>query len=472
MVPVQFDPNVRFYWFDGKAPQGPFAIEDLIAKPGFNSESMVCPVGSERSSDWKPAVNYEPLRDALFKPKPALLGSPPCSSCGRQNPDNALFCSGCGRKVREAEPPRPPSLPEPAKEPVRPVAPQPPLQPLPSAQTGVAPLAGPRESPGLVPIRPLEISAGPKRVPSPGKMGRIAEVQEQQRISLPPQAPRPVVPLESPKPAPHQDSGASSLRNKPLLLALIAFCAAFAVLALIFVWSRPGHRKAAAPAVNLPPPPIVKLGLQEGNPTPAVETQAAPAPAPAPIVKAEEPKTFPRRRHKRAAAVTPPASETAPVAAPPASPPRPVGDDAGVLSLPGLPKKIRRPIPSPEPSGAAVAPAEAAAPATTEQLPLQGAKDQFDFCHQLKRQGAFSDFYDTCLCAPTREAAPYKGGRRRFVDKSSQDPASEMGSAFEISEAHADGESVLITAKWSKAEGTTERTEKWGVENGAWCLKR
>ena len=88
------------------------------------------------------------------------------------------------------------------------------------------------------------------------------------------------------------------------------------------------------------------------------------------------------------------------------------------------------------------------------------------------RQGNFGDFFDTCLCSPSRQADPYKGRRRVFIEKASEDPAGELGSTAEIVSVLLEGETARIAAKWSGPDGPVERTEKWVVEDGLWCLQK
>ena len=493
---------MRFYWFDGKAPQGPWEIADLLAQPGFNSESVVCPVGAERPEDWKAAVSYEPLRDALFKPKPALISSPPpvqppCPVCHHQNTDDALFCSHCGRNLSEV--PDFPRLPPLA------LAPAPKLSSLPIGPA-VPPLSAPSQShadsdapavgaalpPGPALPKPPEVSAGPKRGPVPGTMGRLGQIPVQPKVppsvAKPPAAPPVAGPASRPAAAP-------AAKNRPLLLAACAFCGAFVVLAGVFFWRRPSHDKAPAPPVNLAPPAAAKLGTQEGSPTavPPAEPAAAPVPAKKPaakprpaapaVVKPAVPQ--PARRRARASRTPAPAAAAQTESLkPPAGPAEPSDAELGrllqpsaqadpkELLLPGIPKKVRKVADGQGPAPLPASPAAGAAPASQDQLLAERAKEQFNFCHQLLRQGDFGDFYDTCLCAGARNAAPYKGRRRVFIEKSSQDPASEIGSAAEIVDTRVEGEAASITARWSKAEGAAERTEKWAIEDGLWCLKK
>jgi hypothetical protein len=350
----------------------------------------------------------------------------------------------------------------------------------------VPPLSAPSQDPAADPEpagaavsspalpKPPEVSAGPKRGPAPGTMGRIGQFQEQ------PKAPPVARPASHPAAAP-------AAKNRPLLLAACAFCAAFVVLVLagVFFWRHPSHAKAPAAPVNLAPPAAAKLGTQEGSPAPAAVQPAVPAPAPAVKPKKTAPPAAklaakPARKRSR----TPPAPaplpsgkepsdaelghllEGAPATTPAAKEP------PQELLLPGIPKKVRKVADQQGPAPLPAGPAAAAAPASQDQLMTERAKEQFNFCHQLLRQGDFGDFYDTCLCAGSRNAAPYKGRRRVFIERSSQDPASEIGSAAEIVDTRVEGEAASITAKWSKAEGTAERTEKWVIEDGLWCLKK
>ena len=514
---------MRFYWFDGKAPQGPFEIEALLAQPGFHAESVVCPVGAERPEDWKPAVNFEPLRDALFKPRPALVSPPPpvlspCPSCRHKNTDDAVFCNHCGHPLQEA-PATTAQAPSPAVQAQQP-APQPtatsptppapePAQPhfglLPGPVTNplpdpLAPPTAPARGP-MLPIegpslpKPPEVSAGPKRGSAPGKMGRIGQLQDQQKKPEPTPQAAPVKKLQLPaSPPPPQPAKtvppASAKKSRPVLLAVVAFCLTGTVLAGIFFLRQSAPAKIMR-QVHLAPPPAAKLATQEGSPMPAAkQPQAAPAvvpaptPAPPPVVQAQEPAPQPatlkpvrkRRRKKNPAAVSLPQSpEQAAAATPEPAAAQPASADQGSdkeLLLPGIPKKVH-----PASAKPAAVPAQpessdgAAAPAAgqTDQLLADSAKEQFNFCHQLMGQGAFGDFFDTCLCAAVRNATPYKGQRRVFVEKSSQDPASELGSSFEIADARVAGQTATITAKWNKPSGAEQRSEKWAIEDGLWC---
>ena len=66
---------MRFFAHDGKSTHGPAGIEELLKLPGFDGDTLVCPVGSDDSADWKPALAYPPFKKALLE-APVSLGAP------------------------------------------------------------------------------------------------------------------------------------------------------------------------------------------------------------------------------------------------------------------------------------------------------------------------------------------------------------------------------------------------------------
>ncbi|MBI4677636.1 MAG: zinc ribbon domain-containing protein [Elusimicrobia bacterium] len=97
---------MRFFFYDGKAIQGPLEIPELLKQPGFGSGTLVCPAGSQRTSDWKPVADYAVLKESLAHPPPPAGPAPPaqaptlrCPSCSHSNPDDAAFCNRCGARV-------------------------------------------------------------------------------------------------------------------------------------------------------------------------------------------------------------------------------------------------------------------------------------------------------------------------------------------------------------------------------------
>jgi hypothetical protein len=310
-------------------------------------------------------------------------------------------------------------------------------------------------------------------------MGRLAQQQPPSNpppAAKPPEA-RPAAPAAS-RPAP-----APAAKKKTLLLAVGAFCAAFIVLVGIFFWRRAAAPESPSVPPDLAPPAAAKQGTQEGSPAaaavqppqaPPTVPKTAAAPSPAAPAKPRAPARKPRARQPAAAVLALPDRGTPAQLQAPAEP-----SDAELgkllkakpqeFLLPGIPKKVRKV--SEEPAAQPPQNQAEAAAGGTDGVLMERAKEQFNFCHQLMRQGNFGDFFDTCLCAKSRDAAPYKGRRRVFIEKASEDPAGELGSTAEIISVRLDGEAARITAKWAKPEGPVERVEKWAVEDGLWCLQ-
>lgn len=162
------------------------------------------------------------------------------------------------------------------------------------------------------------------------------------------------------------------------------------------------------------------------------------------------------------------------------------------MALPGMPKKVRAKhapkAAQTDPEEAQAAPEEApaaheegmaapkpsrpsGAPPTSESLMIESAREQFSFCHQLMRQGEFDDVFDSCLCPATREGPPYKGRKGVFVEQAAEDPQTEAGSTMEIIDSKFVDGTVLISGRWTLAEGSVvERTERWAMEENRWCL--
>lgn len=49
---------MRYWFFDGKSPTGPYEEEELKKLPGFNSKSLICPESAQSSNQWKAAQYY------------------------------------------------------------------------------------------------------------------------------------------------------------------------------------------------------------------------------------------------------------------------------------------------------------------------------------------------------------------------------------------------------------------------------
>ncbi len=147
--------SLRYFANDGSTTHGPATVDELIARPWFDGDMLVCPVGSQDSNDWKPALSYPAFKAALLVPRrppepaapppapipmpmPVLAPTPApapalamakCPHCGGENLARAHFCGDCGRRMDGTLPPQPrePVLPPvPAFEPPRPAAYEPP----------------------------------------------------------------------------------------------------------------------------------------------------------------------------------------------------------------------------------------------------------------------------------------------------------------------------------------------------------
>ncbi|MDE2511769.1 MAG: hypothetical protein KGL74_11665, partial [Elusimicrobia bacterium] len=144
---------MRFFAHDGQTVHGPSRVEELTRLPNFDGDTLVCPVGSENSADWKPALAYPPFRAVLLAPqrKPAPVPPPPaptapCPRCASRNPEKARFCNDCGARMdgREASPAPAPAAPAPAAA----------AAPIPiPAPTPVPPSPAPADDAALDPFR-------------------------------------------------------------------------------------------------------------------------------------------------------------------------------------------------------------------------------------------------------------------------------------------------------------------------------
>ncbi len=96
---------MRFFFFNGKAAEGPFDVDELVKRPDFTPESLVAPAGSAAVDDWKPAISYEVLKEKLLgpaePPPPAEPPEPmkPCPKCSQVIPEVSGYCNRCGEPV-------------------------------------------------------------------------------------------------------------------------------------------------------------------------------------------------------------------------------------------------------------------------------------------------------------------------------------------------------------------------------------
>lgn len=426
---------MRFYYFDGSSAKGPYSAEEIAALPGFDAESVVCPVGSQNREDWKPAIAYEPLKNLLFKPLPLPtlpLPAPTraCPKCAHRNELEAVFCNRCGSRM--AEEAATPPIHEPA---------------MPSAPSIIEP---------------------PAAVATPAPAAPAIMEPQYPRLPLPVLPPLPV--------------------ERPWKTYIAAGAAVLAAFYIFFIWL--GPKKPAAPAPRKTEAPPVKAAAPAAVPVPASlpsktapisQPPAAPAPAaPKPVAApAPSPPSEQRRRRLEAQAKPkqkPQAPAPVPISrepepTPPTAAPKPQAPEAaapapqaaeGIL-LPGMPSKIQRPAPPPS--------------ADAEKLSLDNAREQFDFCHQLMRQQAHGDVFDTCLCRDARKAAPFNGSKDLYVrlaQEAAKAAADKPRPTFEIVSAKLqDANTAAITAlrKSGKKDKGQETTETWLLEDGLWCLQ-
>lgn len=434
---------MRFFAHDGKAVHGPSALEELLKLPGFDGDTLVCPVGSEDSADWKPALAYPPIREALLAPapKPAPLPTPPppppplppppaptqaCPRCAHANPEGARYCNACaapmdGREPIAASAPAAPESIAPESVAPEPVVPAP--QPVARSAGMSKPMAGafigaliasgtlgywllrPHAAPP-----PIVIPPPPAAAPAPAEPAAAPVVVPA------------VAPADSPKPIPPAAPVAAPKEPAPKKPA-------------------PAAKRAARKPRAKKPAPAPKAEAQADNKEETLIESRAPAPAPAP-----EP----------AAPLAPPAQE-----------------DRGFL-LPGVPRRV--PPQSAVKAKAAASPAAAdaapAANAAAEDGTTRQVREQFEFCAQLLTQGAYADHFDTCLCAEARQSAPYRG-RRGYYATALRKAAAAGGleTSASVTGIVLDGAVAKVTAKWKTGGSTRTRavTQSWQLEEGLWC---
>lgn len=430
---------MRFYYFDGQAIRDPLEVTELLQQAGFGPESLVCPVGSQNTDDWKAAINYEVLRQALLDapPKASSPGAR-CPLCGHENPGDAVFCNHCGASL----------------------------------------------------ARPEGRGHG-------GGMGRIGDAMP----DLPAPAAASALPASAADARPDQADLARSKKRRAWILAIVVGCLVLAALAAVYMKRkkssrRPAARRAAAKSLVSPAPgdplrpsaatpgtagmgtpPAVPVS-PEAAPAPTATNSATPAsqaepapqpPAPGPQAQATPlpPRTRrakPRIKPKPAAAGPEEASQAPPRPRPKfgrkAAPPSESPQEEKALELPGIPKKVKR-APAAQPGASSGLP-------DADRILMESAKDQFTYCQQLLKGKSFETVFRNCLCQARRDGPPFKGKLKRFVKEAERGP--EVGSAFEVLSTQVQEQSVIITARWSPtAKEPVERAEKWSFEEGRWC---
>lgn len=387
---------MRFFAHDGKTTHGPAGIDELLKIPGFDGDTLVCPVGSADTADWKPALAYAPFKKALLEapapaaaafaaasptlppapvttalppmpslaPMPVLPPSPPvpapfvppapapvpvaapapatipCPKCAHKNLLDAVFCNACGARM-DGSVPEPPRVTTPA---IPPAAAPVELDPIP----GPDPFAG-FDSEAAAPAFAEPVVAEPRRpaAPAPGKMGRLAEIEDAgPKGNLAPEpafvAPS-VAPALAPEPAPAVAAAAPAWKRPPVIAAFAsaAIIASGAAYVLFGSHAAPLPAEpvaeltpAAPPAPVEPPTPVVFNSAPPPSPPPLV---AAPKPAPA----AKAPKAPRAKRASEKPESTSAQSDFKPVPRPRLGAPKQISPKNVAI-----PKRTRKPRPA------------------------------------------------------------------------------------------------------------------------------
>lgn len=370
---------VRFYAHDGSSTHGPAGIEELLKLPGFDGDTLVCPVGSDDSTDWKPAMAYAPFKKALLaamgsypsslapldmpraiqptmsslspmtplsarapippappmaapaaapapviQPPAVIVKTAACPRCAHPNLEEARFCNSCaarmdGRPEAISPPPSAPLSPAPAPVPTpAPMPPAPPDFPKENQTPAFDPFA--HLDPMLsfpTEAEPVSLPESPRRPLQPGKMGQLGAFEE-------------------PAPAASYSSASPALAPEPVPVPAAA---------AVPVWKRPSVLAAFAGAVVVSAS-LAYVMLNKKAPAAAVAelTPAAPMPMPepAPVDTSKTTQLY----------STPPATSSPAMPAPRASKvkAKPAKLDRTISSVPPIaavkPKRVRKPRPT------------------------------------------------------------------------------------------------------------------------------
>lgn len=511
---------MRYFAHDGSTTHGPASVEELAARPWFDGDVLVCPVGSQDSGDWKPALMYPAFKQVLLAPpKPQFIALPPptpappppppapaappspalepCPHCSANNLVHARFCSDCGKRMDAAMP----------------------YYQEPSPAPTLAPAALPGPDPD------------PDHDPDPNPNSESAP-------SLAPEFTPPAV-TETSDPAAVETVASAPLWRRPLVLAAFLGTAALsAAAAWIMLKPVPPSAPAAGADVNLSVPETARLTAADSAQVTAsvpVETTTAapptPPPLPMPAVRPApppppRPASPPKRKPRRARRASTAAAATAAAAAPavpdaadailiesrvaseePSFPGaqdapahQPLADPEGAARqefLPGIPRRPGLKTAGAKPASKAVAaPAEtsatagpmvaagpmaAAGPMVTadaaaadpgDALALQQAVEEFEFCVQLLAQGAYADHFDTCLCKETRAKAPFRNRRGFYASSLEKEAAAgRLEVRADILTTRMENGAARIVAKWRSRGNDPGREvdELWILDDGLWC---
>ena len=442
----------------------PATVAELVLLPAFDGNTLVCPVGSENSADWKPALAYRLFREALLAAKAkAPAPTERCAACGHANPADSHFCNSCGKKIGASPAAAPPMAQRSEPEPRR-LEPEP---PVPAAQPD------PEPTPEPAPIEP----------------------------ELPP-----IVPIAAPSPA---ATGSSKVLWLLILSVLAVAGGAYAYWTLVMhgdlrqVLKSATQATPAAVSTSTPSVPLdtvtVAVPLTVAPPTPAPEPAVTPKTAPAAPPPQPE-KSLPlspsrkgKRRAKKPMPIPAPAklgaaalidSVTKETPSEETSNPAPAAD--GGFMLPGVPRrapaksgltpKIDAVIPEPPKSADSTTP-----PSTTvsegpkvEDGTTRQVHEQFDFCVQLLAQGAYEDHFETCLCADARQAAPYRGRKSVYATAlKKRSSAGKLETHAVVGSINVNETNASVVADWKSSAFAKPRkvTENWRLEDGLWCQR-
>ena len=287
--------------------------------PGFDGDTLVCPVGSSDSEDWKPALSYPPFKKALLEalvtapmresgpkslalppmpaalppmpvlppapampvpsafplplpasaaapemaaPPPRVIKTTPCPSCAHANLEEAHFCNSCGVRMDGTT-----TVSTPVVPPADPFMTAPDSMPHPSKPDPFAHL-DPMLSYPAEPA-PMSLPDSSRRALQPGKMGQLGAMESD--------APPPAL---APEPAPIVEQKLVPVWKRPaVLISLVSAMAIAAGAAYVML----GKRTELQPVAELSPSAPMPMPEASPTPTPSVVFNSSPPPAPPPI---------------------------------------------------------------------------------------------------------------------------------------------------------------------------------------------
>lgn len=321
---------MRYFAHDGSTTHGPASVEELTARPWFDGDVLVCPVGSQDSGDWKPALAYPAFKQALLAPKKAPPPPPPlapaialkpCPFCQAANLEAAHFCNECGKRMDGLPPapepaPMPVFAPAPAYEPPAAFTPATEPEPLLPAAPLYEPPRAYEPSPEAEPLRPMERPperSGPMSrplaafsSPEPEPAAVVEPASDHTFASLASELPHPIEPArslmpdypgETEAPAAEPQASVTPPRRGALVLAAVAGVAALSA-AAGWLALRPAPAPTAGGDLILSAPIAAQPGASASSaPMEPASADAIPASPPA---ASPSPTSRPARTPKRA----------------------------------------------------------------------------------------------------------------------------------------------------------------------------